>query len=547
MKPTSILDGLKRDYVIPCFQREYAWGEEEIEGLINSIEESNDDFCLGIVTVKRARNNGKIIYKLIDGQQRITTLYLIAIHCGIINIPASVRLTSEYEELTSGSNNLVKVLNKSDDIPRKMQDGYRVIERLIPEAKKTTIKEKFKRIYYYEVNLDKNINLNHYFEVMNSRGVQLSRSDIVKSLIMNKLDDDNDKKRLNRLWYKFEKMDSNNDGIKNFKQFQAKGNEYKTINEILKNRNIEQTAPTVDAPEDENSILNFEFFLLYVVRLYQNIDDDSLDSSGEFNLSDLVGEYETLLREKNSDEVISFLDFMVEMKTIYNKYIVKYDSASESWSLNIKNNDMLLIQSCLRVSYINRRIMHWIYMTMKFFYQNKDVNLYIGAMRNYMREQVKDFLEKGEEVNYRTGFNTPNIVLNYLDILIMENYEAIQKQIPAAKGLKIDDYKFKFRNSIEHFMPRHREDGTENPAWVDDFGNLALLAYKTNTKMQNARPDEKATHFNKELSGYSLKLQIMSKITLKSADGWNKERSDELTKIMIQLLTDDVKTLALLP
>ena len=60
-------------------------------------------------------------------------------------------------------------------------------------------------------------------------------------------------------------------------------------------------------------------------------------------------------------------------------------------------------------------------------------------------------------------------------------------------------------------MPRH-----SNEPWVDDFGNLALLSYGTNTKIQYATPYDKASHFNSELSGYSLKLQIMSKSTLSS-------------------------------
>ncbi len=544
MNPINIMTGLKKNYIIPCFQREYAWGEEEIEGLINGIKEVDDDFCLGVVTVKRSRDG----YRLIDGQQRLTTLYLIAICCGVINEPYKVRLTSEYEDLTSGKNNFVNILEKKfDNVPRKLQDGYRIIEKLIPEAEKTNFCQKFAKVYYYEVNLDANTDLNHYFEVMNSRGVQLSRSDIVKSLIMNKLEDDGDKKRLNRLWYKFEKMDSSNN-VRLFKQIRVKGSEYRTINEILGSKNTSQETAEPEASEEESSILNFEFFLLYVVRLYRNLDDDDLDSSGEFNLSDLVGEYEALLRDKDSDAVIKFLDFIIEIKDIYNKYIVKYDNATETWTLNASNNDMLLIQSCLRVSYTNRRIMHWIYMTLKFFYKNRsaDTNSYVETMRNYIRDQeVTEFLKSGKKINYRTGFSTPNIVLNYLDFLILNNYPDIQKQIPEAKGLKINKFKFKFRNSIEHFMPRHAEDGTENPAWVDDFGNLALLSYKTNTRIQNEDPKGKAQHFEREgLSGYSLKLQIMSKFALEPT-GWNQTKSDLLTKTMIQLLEDDVKKLAL--
>ena len=56
--------------------------------------------------------------------------------------------------------------------------------------------------------------------------------------------------------------------------------------------------------------------------------------------------------------------------------------------------------------------------------------------------------------------------------------------------------------------------------------------------MQNAEPDEKAKHFDKELSSYSLKLQIMTKITLKNK--WDDKHSKKLRKIMIKLLEKDL-------
>ncbi len=543
MKPTYVPSGLKRNYIIPCFQREYAWGGKEIEDLVSSITKMTDDFCLGIVTIKRSRSGRK----LIDGQQRLTTLYLIAIHCGLVNSEYDIKLTSEYEDFTDDNslNNILKRENE-EKIPQKMKDGFELIEKLIPETEKMTVKKNLEKVYYYEINLNEKTDLNHYFEVMNSRGVQLSRSDIVKSLLINKLDSELDKRKLNQLWYKLERMDQNLN-LKTFAEVCAKTEEYKTINEILEKKKASSVNSDQGAPEEENSILNFEFFLLYTVRVYDNLDDDELDSSGDFNLNNLVGEYENLLEKQSPEEVLAYLDFLIEIKNIYDNYIVRYDSENEEWSLKNGSKDMILIQSCLRVSYTNRRVMHWIYITLKFFYKNRsaDAELYVDTMRNYVRKQVAEYLEFGKSNDYRTGFATPNIVLNYLDFLILKNYDAVQKEIPEAKGLKINDLKFKFRNSIEHFMPRHGEDGKENPAWVDDFGNLALLAYRTNTRIQNEDPKGKAQHFEREgLSGYSLKLQIMAKFALSSA-GWDKEQSDLVTKTMIRLLEDDVKKLAL--
>lgn len=68
---------------IPVFQREYRWGNREFKRMmeeINSIIEGKDDtrFLGAIIAVKRSSNPSKPqSFEIVDGQQRLTTLYLI--------------------------------------------------------------------------------------------------------------------------------------------------------------------------------------------------------------------------------------------------------------------------------------------------------------------------------------------------------------------------------------------------------------------------------------------------------------------------------------
>ena len=540
MERISVIDGLNKKYIIPCFQREYSWSEEEIEELIKNIKniKSENDYCIGIVTVQNQKENSL----LIDGQQRLTTLYLIAIYCGLINKTNQILLNFEYEELVSNENDLVNILKNKDNGSFNIVNGYRIISKNIKEEEKKQMITNLKKVYYYEIDIDQNIDLNHYFEVMNSRGVQLSRSDIIKSYLMNILENDDDRFRLNHLWYKYENMDSKKSSFNNFEQISKKlKSDYKSINDILNNNNLNnsKSKEMINVEENDNSILSFEYFLLYTIRLYKNINNIDYYISGEFNLNDLIKEYEDFFNNKKSDDVISYLNFMIKTKNNYDKYIVKYDNNNETWSLGIKNKDTIMIQSCLRVSFVNRRLMHWIYITLKYFYNNNDINNYNLLMRKFIKEKyIVDFLKYAKKDNYNTGFDTPIIVLNYLDLLIKENYQCIEDLLPFSRGLKIHEFKFKFRNSIEHFKPRHDKDGNENPKWVDDLGNLALLSYGTNTKMQNAEPDEKAKHFDKDISGYSLKLQIMTNMAL--SNGWNEESTINVRNAMINILNKDL-------
>lgn len=61
-------------YEIPIYQRNYAWEVKQIHQLIDDIYSSNGTYFLGNLIVNQKEAN---VYEVIDGQQRLTTLYLI--------------------------------------------------------------------------------------------------------------------------------------------------------------------------------------------------------------------------------------------------------------------------------------------------------------------------------------------------------------------------------------------------------------------------------------------------------------------------------------
>ncbi len=72
--------GLKdKNFIIPSYQRGYRWGEREVQALLQDIwdfaqmQNQSDFYCLQPVVVK----NNKEKYRIIDGQQRLTTIFLI--------------------------------------------------------------------------------------------------------------------------------------------------------------------------------------------------------------------------------------------------------------------------------------------------------------------------------------------------------------------------------------------------------------------------------------------------------------------------------------
>lgn len=61
----------KRSLLIPLYQREYRWGDDKIQALLNDIKK-NSKF-LGNIILDQCDDH----YEIVDGQQRITTLVLI--------------------------------------------------------------------------------------------------------------------------------------------------------------------------------------------------------------------------------------------------------------------------------------------------------------------------------------------------------------------------------------------------------------------------------------------------------------------------------------
>ena len=63
------------EFVIPSYQRGYRWEPLQVRTLLDDIYQNGQKtYCLQPVVV-RQMENGK--YELIDGQQRLTTLYIL--------------------------------------------------------------------------------------------------------------------------------------------------------------------------------------------------------------------------------------------------------------------------------------------------------------------------------------------------------------------------------------------------------------------------------------------------------------------------------------
>jgi len=72
---TKLVGDVAGEFYVPSYQRGYRWRTEQIKMLLNDICENGDlNYCLQPIVVKKL---GEAKFELIDGQQRLTSIYLI--------------------------------------------------------------------------------------------------------------------------------------------------------------------------------------------------------------------------------------------------------------------------------------------------------------------------------------------------------------------------------------------------------------------------------------------------------------------------------------
>ena len=194
-----------KTYVIPVYQRNYAWEEDEIAELVkdvyDSLESSNaTHYYIGtLVTYKR----GDSEYEVIDGQQRLTTIYIILKVLGVTGFKC--KLTYSARKVSAETiQNLDDYPDLGEVVDAGIQNGYKFAEKTINDIVGDD-RERFKQYFIENVhiihyNVPKDVDLNHYFEVMNSRGEQLEKHEIVKSTLSQYLKNKKDLATFNRVW-----------------------------------------------------------------------------------------------------------------------------------------------------------------------------------------------------------------------------------------------------------------------------------------------------------------------------------------------------------
>lgn len=194
----SLLSGDKVRYVIPVYQRAYAWEEEQITRLLEDISEgvqTGDPRFFGSIQVSAPRKLADQIfsYELIDGQQRLSTLLILLRHLGsdydytdklrtVVNAGSAQKDWDEFRETFGKKSTNKSPLNKYIQASQIIGNWLR--ERAAEPGGKSTqellqfIQEKLLFVVIQTTaGISKTIQI---FNVINTAGMDLNASDLFK-------------------------------------------------------------------------------------------------------------------------------------------------------------------------------------------------------------------------------------------------------------------------------------------------------------------------------------------------------------------------------
>jgi hypothetical protein len=393
----ELFDGRRR-FRVPIYQRAYAWGKTEIETLIRDVASVLDRsaYYIGSLVLHEVRDieSDQPVFDVIDGQQRLTTLFITLTHPelrqDLLELAKQFCITERllaFEERKRSNLDLatlarrevttVAIESLQDDgikagaeaVANLLGDEARLEKMLLDQGvrwehstetglTKSVLSYLLDHVQIVLTELPPDTDLNHYFEVMNTRGEQLEKHEIVKAHLLGLIGEDKDGRTLfSTIWdacsdftrhvqARFEPSarsaifgDPGQRGEEGWSTFLPTGigdlgDQFGPTHDTFQMADPDlesllaasepesSTRPPAASPGDDGdagrygAIIDFPNFLLHVLRLYAGRDwDTSLDDKK------LVAQFERTISSRSA--ALDFAYRLLRAKFLFDNFIIK--------------------------------------------------------------------------------------------------------------------------------------------------------------------------------------------------------------------------------
>ena len=452
---TSQIEGLDKvfddNYIIPIYQRNYSWEYDQIKDFVEDIIEFKEDkYYIGSLIVNKINHDEtSCFYEVIDGQQRLTTIYLLLNYVNnrykesICINNSLVFEARENATLTLCKGNIERIIKciidekdlpydlidrTNEDIIKGIKNIHSVIEQVIQEddEKYNKLIDNIKKIVLFRIIVPKGTDLNRYFEIMNTRGEQLLQTDIVKAKFLSELKKLEERKLFSMIWdacsdmsgyvqmhfrndknnkvremifgknwdnninCSFDDLLSSMDSDKLFKKIENEGVEFDKIIGPSFNVDCFEIEEIVDNDKNKRfkSTISFDYFLLHVLHLLK--DDVVYDDKK------IIDNFKDFYSEENAKK---FIIVLLSKRFIWDKYMLKRecidDDSDGEWSIKE-----------LKVSDSDGKKAYYVYTG------NHDIN------SKGVNNKELEMIESALRVTY-----TSNKSMEWLDIILKNDFD----------------------------------------------------------------------------------------------------------------------------
>lgn len=534
-------------FVIPEYQRSYVWDSDQVNELMDDLwfafENKHDsEYFLGSLVLKNLNNQSFEEYEVLDGQQRLTTLYLLM---GVIRDAVSIPLLKQncnkyifqeedpYSGVPTRNRMIYKIRGGVDDFVNKyvkQNDGTKdtaAFETLRKGSKHLSIKNManailtlsaffedkgeqqidrfaqylFRNVVFIYVSTENREDAFRMFTILNNRGLPLTSSDILKSANIGEISDPYESRQYAQSWEVMEgELDEEFDRFLSFIRHilvkeKARSNLLDEFEEKIYNKNLlEKGKPTINLLTEYkrhyDKLLNFESS--EITNEYKNLITIMLIGLPSRDwIPPLLYFYDNF----GGDHLTTFL------KRLEGKF-------THDWIVQLTPTQRIDNMSRILKAIQKRETADEVIQDQSLFETNKELLHQVLNGDVYGRRFARYILLK---------------------------YEFLKSD----HTVHLSDYK---TISVEHILPQKPKEGSkwldvftdeQRQEWLHKLGNLTLISMKKNSKLNNLDfKDKKQRYLEKRIDVFS-----GSKIFIQQSDEWTvesiKKRQEEmLDKLM---------------
>jgi curved DNA-binding protein CbpA len=370
-----------------------------------------------------------------------------------LKLPRENKLTYRARKKSNETISSIPVFDV-DEKDTGIVNGYNyalnAIGKIVPEKDKDSFTKYFQEnVHLIHYNVPKDIDLNHYFEIMNSRGEQLEKHEIIKARLIEKLNDE-DKVKFSQLWENCSEM-----GVyiqQRYRQETIFGKSHcdfvitdfdaipavessigkKSIIDLIHGKVADSTNENEEKLDSFQPILDFSNFLLIVLKLTRVKEPNFNAANFILDDKELIREFDKLKEDdvQVDEEFVKRYGFnLLKARYYLDNCVVHHSNENDSFDSNpwklqywqkegkteyLKNldgesvvqNKLVQLLSMFEVSFTARQRKNYLfYCLLHLFNEGEDTAAYYQFVNDLADKYFKDVYLDSNKLNAN---NTPN-------------------------------------------------------------------------------------------------------------------------------------------